>query len=129
MAGANERQEGCTNSSVPIVPSVSAPQSLPQDLLERSGPTGPFHFAWRQQHVARFRQQEELDALSGRAASGASQASENSTARQAAITERAKRKLSRLPSILGKSVSRAQRYNGTSTVTFTSPTLRPQREL
>src|ERR1035441_2423086 len=98
--GAKDRDEGCTNPLVRTLPSVSLPQSPQKDLLESAGPTAGFAFALPQQHFARLRQQDELHAVSDRAASGAREANEKSRARQAAIVPRAKRKLSLFPSIL-----------------------------
>ena len=69
MGGAEDRDDGCTNPPVPILPSVSRPQSLPQGRLESAGPAGGFACAFRQQHFARPRQQHEADALSEPAAS------------------------------------------------------------
>jgi hypothetical protein len=40
MGGATDRVPGRTNPLVPIPPSVSRPQSLPQDVLESAGPYG-----------------------------------------------------------------------------------------
>ena len=105
--GAQVQDEGATNPRVLTLPNVTLPQSLPQDLPENAGPTGGFAFALPQPHFARLRQQDELHAVSDRAASGAREANEKSRARHAATVPRTKRKLSRLPSIFGKSVPRA----------------------
>ena len=87
------------NPVVLLPPRVKWPQSLPQDLAEIIEPEGSFALALRQQHFARFRQQDELGPLSDWAARGTREANDKSRARHAATTARAKRKLWFLPSI------------------------------
>ena len=102
MGGAEDQAKGCANLLVLTLPSVSRPQSPPQDLPENAGPAGGFAFAFRQQHFARPRQQDEDDAMNELAASGAREAKEKSKARQGAMMLRIQLKMSRLPSILWK---------------------------
>ena len=109
--GARDREDGCTNPLVLTLPSVTPPQSVPQDLLESAGPAGRFARAFPQQHFARPRQQDELDAVSDPAASGARHANEKSRARHAAMMPRANRERSLFPSILGREVYHANRAN------------------
>ena len=100
MSGAQDREVGCTDPVVPMLPGVSLPQSLPQDLPESAGPAGGFASSLRQQHFARLRQQpDEVAVASDRAASGAREANASSATRHAATPARTKLKVSSLPSI------------------------------
>lgn len=99
MGFAQDREEDCTNPLDPMLPSIRRPQSLPQDLLESAGPAGCCGLFLWQQHCTRLRQQDELAALSDRAASGTGEANDKTRARHAATMARAKQKVSFLPSI------------------------------
>ena len=85
--GAKPRDEGGTNPLTAIPPSVKRPQSLAQDLLEIAGPAGCFA-PFRQQHLARLREQEAVDALKELADNCTRDAEDNNSARHAAISAR-----------------------------------------
>jgi hypothetical protein len=93
MGGVTGREEGCTKPVELLGPMIRGPQSLPQDVPESVGPLGCVALALRQQHFARFRQQDEPRPLSDWAASGTREANDMSSARLAATTQRAKRQL------------------------------------
>ncbi len=104
MGGATGRLEGCTKPLELMLPNV-IPQWLLQDWLENDGPAAGFACAG-QQRFARMRQQDAKDGLTAPAARGASEATDTSTARHAAITLRAQHGVSFLLSISCRRIPR-----------------------
>src|SRR5579862_9697412 len=105
--GTTGLEEGRTSPVTVVPPSVTWPQSLPQNRLENAGPAVGFAPAFLRQQLPRPRQQERLASLNTLAASGARDAKNRSDVRHADTAPRAIRKLLFVPRIPGTSLYHA----------------------